>query len=69
MSLQRRIRRRLSQTFSRYQDAGSLTELAEHLTLDEQNASNGGSGELQQMILANVSEYHDSYCEEIKHLC
>ncbi|XP_018026172.1 cyclin-dependent kinase 18 [Hyalella azteca] len=46
MSLQRRIRRRLSQTFSRYHDSGSLSELAEHLTLDEQNAAankNGGA--------------------------
>lgn len=36
MSL-KRIRRRLSQTFTRFHD-GSLTELAEHLTIDE----NGG---------------------------
>lgn len=36
MSL-KRIRRRLSQTFTRFHD-GSLTELAEHLTIEE----NGG---------------------------
>ena len=36
MSL-KRIKRRLSQTFTRFHD-GSLTELAEHLTIDE----NGG---------------------------
>ena len=46
MSLQRRIRRRLSQTFSRYQDRGSLSELAEHLTLDEQ-AQPSRNGEWQ----------------------
>lgn len=44
MSL-KRIRRRLSQTFTRFHD-GSLTELAEHLTIEE----NGGIRENGELV-------------------
>lgn len=45
MSL-KRIRRRLSQTFTRFHD-GSLTELAEHLTIEE----NGGIRENGELMV------------------
>ncbi|KAK3866211.1 hypothetical protein Pcinc_028236 [Petrolisthes cinctipes] len=70
MSL-KRIRRRLSQTFTRFHD-GSLTELAEHLTIEE----NGGIREngsattptftriSRRLSLSNSRIFSDSHKQE-----